>query len=382
MTVCNVCGKPLDAPVYIGDARSSITTLNKVIEGQTEVFHCQGCDHVQTAELPELERFYAEEYSINEDGLDDDQLYEIRDGTEVYRSEHQARVLLSKLDLRGAPKVLDYGAAKGATLRKIVAAKPDVVPYLFDVTSRYEAFWRDFAKDAQWASFAINREWTGTLDVVTSFYALEHIPRLDDVLAEIKSLLRPGGTFYFIVPNTYQNWADFIVADHVNHFSRCSLEVMLHRAGFSDIVIDEEAHASAFVVYCKAVEIQSSVRPEVSLSTDKVNRLAEFWSSARRHIARQEKDLSHGEKLAVYGAGVYGNFILACLSEPDRVACFLDQNRFLQGKEINGIRIVHPDAIPDNVTGVFVGLNPLTARSIIASVQSLQSKNIRCFFLD
>jgi len=382
MAVCNVCGKPLGAPVYTGNARTSITTMNKIIEGQTEVFHCQSCDHLQTAELPEIERFYAEEYSINEDGLDDDQLYEVRDGKEVYRSEHQASVLISKLDLSDAPKVLDYGAAKGATLRKLVAAEPRVIPYLFDVTRRYEAFWRDFPNEAQWASFNINREWIGTLDVVTSFYALEHIPRLGDVLAEIYSLLRPGGTFYFIVPNTYANWADFIVADHVNHFSRSSLEVMLLRAGFSDIVIDDEAHASAFVVHCKAVDRQSGAHPEISLSTDQVTQLAAFWSCAQDGITQQESRLPPDGDIAVYGAGVYGNFILACLKRPERVACFLDQNRFLQGKEVNGIRIIHPDAIPDSVIGVFVGLNPRHAHSIIESVQSLQSKKIPCFFLD
>lgn len=382
MTVCNVCGKLLGAAVYVGNESTSITTMNKVIEGQTEVFHCQACDHVQTTELPELERFYAEEYSINEDGLDDDQLYEVRDGKEVYRSEHQASVLLSKLDLGGTPKVLDYGAAKGATLRRIIAAAPNVIPYLFDVTNRYEAFWRDFPREAQWASFNIKREWTGTLDVVTSFYALEHIPQLDTVLAEIHSLLRPGGTFYFIVPNTYANWADFIVADHVNHFSRASLEVMLLRAGFSDIVIDDEAHTSAFVVHCKAGERHADVQSEITLSTAKVNQLAAFWSAAQASIVRQEKGLPPGGQIAVYGAGVYGNFILACLTQPSRVACFLDQNRFLQGKVVNGIQIVHPDALPDNVVGVFAGLNPLHARSIIASVESLQSKKIPCFFMD
>lgn len=113
MMLCNVCHAELAGPVYRGGENTSITTMNKVVSGQTRIFHCRTCDHVQTEELPDLARYYAEEYSINEDGVDDDQLYEIRDGREIYSSEHQAAVLLSKIDLHNNPKVLDYGCAKG-----------------------------------------------------------------------------------------------------------------------------------------------------------------------------------------------------------------------------------------------------------------------------
>ena len=382
MTLCNVCAADLGSPVYRGGEHGSITTMNKVVAGQTRIFHCQACDHVQTEELPDLARFYAEDYSINEDGVEDDQLYEIRDGKEIYRSEHQASVVVDKIDLHGTPKVLDYGCAKGATLRRIVRARPDVEPYLFDVTDKYQAYWRDFPKPAKWASHRPDPAWSGALDVVLSFYALEHIPHLGAVLADIKALLKPGGVFYFIVPNLYANWADFIVADHVNHFSRRSLSTMLERAGFGDIEIDEEAHASAFVVSCRAggtVKIAASGIPG---SAEAVRDLAGFWSTARQRIGDQEHGLRPDQRIAIYGAGIYGNFILSCLAHPERVACFLDQNRFLHGKELNGVRVLRPDDMPDDVGAVFVGLNPLHARRIIASVDCLQARNTPCIFLN
>ena len=382
MTLCNVCSAELGSPVYRGGERTSITTMNKFIEGQTRLFHCAICDHVQTEELPDLERFYAEDYSINEDGLDDDQLYEIRDGKEIYRSEHQAWVALSKIDLQGNPKILDYGCAKGATLRRIVEASPNVAPYLFDVTDKYQTYWKTFPNQAKWASHKPDPSWSGTLDVVLSFYALEHIPQLGHVLSEIKNLLRARGTFYFIVPNLYANWADFIVADHVNHFSRGSLTIMLERAGFSEIMIDETAHASAFVVKCKAAVAESKATQEISGSKEAVDRIADFWSNAQAGIADQEQSLAPDAKIAIYGAGIYGNFILSCLSDPDRVACFLDQNRFLHGKELNGVRIIKPDDAPDDIGAVFVGINPLNARRIIGSVESLKSRNLPIFYLD
>ncbi|WP_420408254.1 class I SAM-dependent methyltransferase [Hoeflea sp.] len=385
MIACNVCGSDLGTPVYSGGKSSSITTMNKVIEGQTRIYHCLNCDHVQTEELPDLVRFYAEEYSINEDSVEDDQLYEIRDGKEIYRSEHQARVLMQKLGLSGAGadqnlKILDYGCAKGATLRRLIEAGAEVDPYLFDVTDKYEGYWRNFPKPAKWASHQPDPAWAGTLDVVLSFYALEHIPDLSGVLAGIRALLKPGGEFYFIVPNLYANWADFIVADHVNHFSRRSLTAMLERAGFGEIEIDEEAHAAAFVVRSRSGAKQ--VAADIPGSGKAVADLAEFWSGAWKRVTDQEAELAPDQPIAIYGAGIYGNFILSCLANPGRVACFLDQNRFLHGKELNGVRIMHPDDLPDDVAAVFVGLNPLNARRIIASVSSLQERNLPCYFLN
>jgi hypothetical protein len=49
---------------------------------------------------------------------------------------------------------------------------------------------------------------------------------------------------------------------------------------------------------------------------------------------------------------------------------------------LNGFPIVHPADLPDDVAAVFVGLNPLNARRIISSVESLQSRNVPCYFLN
>ena len=64
------------------------------------------------------------------------------------------------------------------------------------------------------------------------------------------------------------------------------------------------------------------------------------------------------------------------------MACFLDQNRFLHGSDLNGVRIIKPEDCPEDTGTVFVGLNPLNARQIISSVESLQSRNLTFYFLD
>jgi SAM-dependent methyltransferase len=382
--VCNACANGLGAPVFAGEDSVSITTMNALIAGQTTVHLCGRCGHLQTRALPDLERYYVEEYIINAGGVDDDQLYEIRDGREIYRSEHQASVLMKKLDMLRPLKVLDYGCAKGATLRRVVEANPSVQPYLFDVTERYLDFWKSFPGGARFATHKVDRDWAGTLDVVLSFYALEHIPDLTSALRDFRELLKPGGTLYFIVPNVYQNPADFIVADHVNHFSERSLQMMLSHAGFGVIEIDDTAHAAAFVVSCRKCDAESIV--DRTGMTDgreaEVAPLVDFWETAKARIQAAEDRLKDGAAVAIYGAGIYGNFIRTCLKRPERVVGFMDQNRFLHGRVVNGLTVQPPTELIDEVGAIFVGLNPRIARRAMSELSESLGRTLPCIFLD
>lgn len=382
MTVCNVCGTSLGQPIYRSGGGVSLTTINTLLDGETEVFFCTGCGHVQTSELPDLARFYAEDYEINIEDDEDDQLYAVIDGKEVYRSQHQAAVLAEKLDLSGGTRVLDYGCAKAATLRQLKQRVPDIESHLFDVTDKYTGFWERFPEPKQFAAFTPDPAWQGRMDVVLSFYALEHIPDLAGILANIHGLLRPGGQFYFLVPNMYANVADFIVADHVNHFSRSSLTVMLRRAGFERIEIDDTAHAAAFVVTARAGQADADYTqaPDDGLR-DAAGKMAEIWTDMGRRIRAFEAGLDPDLPRFIYGAGVYGNFILSRLTHPDRVAGFLDRNRHLAGRVINGVTVRHPDAVADRDAAVLVGLNPAHARASIADVAALDGTGKTFFYL-
>ena len=380
---CNVCKSGAIAPIWRSGEKYSLTTMTTLVDGETVVSYCPDCDHVQTDELPDLQRFYAEEYEINLDSLDDDQLYAVVDGREVYRSDHQAAVLADKIDLGQFCNVLDYGCAKAPTLRKLLALAPDVKAHLFDVTDKYTSFWQNFPDGTEWAAHEPKPEWEGKMDVVLSFYALEHIPHLSEILGNVKALLRDGGYFYFIVPNLYENAADFIVADHVNHFSRNSLEVMLATAGFSDIHVDATAHIAAFVVTAR---LDRSIRPQMPVVAPDMQSsaqgLAAFWGGIKDRIQAFEAGLGADATRAIYGGGIYGNFIFSCLRAPDRVACFLDQNKFLAGKDVKGVPIRNPGDVPEGLSALLVGLNPKSARRIIGEVPSLQDRDLDIFFLD
>ncbi|WP_043310829.1 class I SAM-dependent methyltransferase [Pseudomonas sp. ML96] len=357
--------------------------MNKLIEGKTRVYFCDGCSHLQTNELPNLVEYYAQEYEINTASEDIDQLYKVVDGKLVYRAEHQAATLLSKVDFPVGARVLDYGCAKSPTLRNVLSARPDIEPFLFDVTDRYIPSWKTFPKMPQWSTHTPSAEWAGSMDVVLSFYALEHVAMLYQAIENIKALLKEGGTFYFIVPNVYQNLADFVVADHVNHFSAGSLIRLLELHGFGDVAVDDGCHDAAFVVTARLLAAPSNTLTQVS-NFDKLRvaaqRMADYWQGITARIQQFEKDAGGGQ-VAVYGAGFYGSFIYSSLVNPTNVVCFIDRNKHLEGTLLNEKSIYAPEQMPHTVSHVLVGMNPRVAKANIAEIEGWQERSLSFFFL-
>lgn len=83
----------------------------------------------------------------------------------------------------------------------------------------------------------------GSLDAITMWHALEHVPDPVATLALARRLLRPGGVLYVSVPNLDSLQADiggtqWCYADiprHLTHFSPEGLEARLQHAGFAAV---------------------------------------------------------------------------------------------------------------------------------------------------
>lgn len=363
MDTCCICDEPLAEPVYESPAPFSVTSLCQVLEGNTRVWHCENCSHTQIAPLPALEKFYAEDYHILIASEEEDQLYEVRDGKKIFRTSHQVATLLEKIDVPPNAAVLDYGCGKAATLKALVE-QVDVTPHVFDVGEQYRLFWDAFVPAQNQAVGAVPADWAGQMDIVTSFFALEHVAAPREFVAEVHRLLRVGGTFYFLVPNLFANTADLVVADHVNHFSESSLRRLLTDAGFEVRSVDDAAHHSAWVVVAEN-QNSPSAAPDKKSHAAAVSEIAAYWSGFGDRVRAFERQANGAA--AIYGSGFYGTFIHANLAEPDAVKCFLDQNPHRQGQTLLGKPILAPESLPDNVERLYVGLNPRVARDEMAA---------------
>lgn len=364
-TACTVCKGPLNTPVYISAEPFRITSMCQVYPGRTYVYCCSQCGHLITPPLQDLANFYEQEYRMLIDTEDEDQLYAVQNGIKKYRYDHQIETLLRKVKLTQGARVLDFGCARGAMLQRLLKIRPDIVGCLFDVSSMYLPFWERLCTPSRWAIHHIPDQWKSSFDLVMTFFVLEHLDNPRQSVQNIADVLRPGSTLYLIVPNVFANIGDFVVTDHVNHFTPASLRCLLTAAGFSNIVIDEQAHSGAFVV--QAIKAPPNEPPrergvEVGKVVDKAAEMAKYWGKFASRIRELEVEHKHAEHVSIYGSSFYGTFLHSCLQEPDRVACFIDQNPHRWSKTHMGKTIVPPEKLPEVVNLIYVALNPAVAR--------------------
>jgi 2-polyprenyl-3-methyl-5-hydroxy-6-metoxy-1,4-benzoquinol methylase len=380
---CRVCESPTSV---LFESPSEIALLSSAtpILGSTVVDLCRACGHAQTRPVVNLRSYYESEYQFRVNSEDEDDLYDRVGDKNVYRSDQQACLVESSIDLNRPMKVLDYGCGKARSLKLLAERHPLLEPYVFDVSETYREFWNNFVRPERQASTSIPCEWHDNMDLVLSLFALEHVEEPGAFVATLRQLLRPGGSVFVIIPNMLTNVSDLVVVDHVNHFSAASLSHLFGGEGFVDLHIDSESYRGAFVVRATRPTEHGLTSGDLSRGwpdTERVLGLGLYLQDTVKNIRAAENARRVTERCAIYGSGIYGLFIATMLPDRARTACFLDQNPWRQGLSLMGIPVIAPDRLPDEIRFIYVGLNPALARSVIDQVEVLHRVRRDFFYL-
>lgn len=377
---CNVCHAELGDALYEAKSNQALTSLCELRLGKVRVWLCHSCGHLCGEPMPDTQQYYESDYRILLDHEDEDQIYEVQGNHITYRTDHQVATLLKKLNLPSGARLLDYGCAKASTPRRLLAIRPDIEVKLFDVSAMYTSHWEKFLPDNSWAVHNTPNNWLGHFDIVTSFFALEHIPNPVDTVRKVADLMSEDGVFYGIVPDTFGNVADFVVIDHVNHFTQCSLHTLLLAAGFTDIDIDANAHRGALVFSARKTG-PASAPPDLASCLTASQKLASYWTAVNESIYTAEVE-NDGMQASIYGSGFYGAYIASQLQKPECLNCFLDASPFQQGKTLFGRPVLPPSQLPDSVRVLYIGLNPMIARRVVANMDWLHDRELQLVFMD
>ena len=360
MTACRICGTALGPPDYAAPP-PAMTSLSTQLDVATEVSVCRTCGHVQSPDLPDLQAFYDQDYRISLQSDDHDQLYEMQDDRPVYRTERQAEIL-ADLELPEGAQLLDFGAAKAVTTRRLMKMRPDLKPHVFDVSNDYRAHWADWIPDEAQATYELPDDWTGKFDVVTAHFVLEHVAEPVAILRDMKRCLAPGGMLFFSVPDPEGNAGDLLVVDHVNHFVPSSLHRALEAAGLKARAIRQDLFRGAHVVIAEEAG-EDAASPAPPLVPETALAHLEGWRQLLDDLRRRlSQSADESAKVAIYGAGFYGALFSPIVGA--RKVCFLDRNPHLAGETMDGVPILTPEQCPE-VSLVVAALNPAHARSIL-----------------
>ena len=134
--------------------------------------------------------------------------------------------------------LMDIGAGTGAFVRhckskgiKILGVEPDS-----DARMQAEKLYSINLLEES----AIKSQLASTVDVVTMWHVLEHIPNLNERMDEINSILKPGGVLIAAVPNHEsadaehyaEFWGAYDVPRHLYHFDLKAIKSLGKNHGF------------------------------------------------------------------------------------------------------------------------------------------------------
>ena len=279
--------------------------------------------------------------------------------------------MLGSIGLPLNARVLDFGAAKGTTLRSFLGSRPDLRPSIFDVSNDYISYWQGWVPASEQATRYLPADWQGRYDLVTAHFVLEHVVDPIGTLKRLAELLAPGGKIFFTVPDPLSNTGDFLVVDHVNHFTASSLMRTCELAGLVAHTLSRELFRGAYVVIAEQPAVSYSFRG--GIQTDVVSDIIQslgalaFWSKALGSLDADQHVEEH-VPTAIYGAGFYGALITSRLHQ--KPLCFLDRNKYLQGQDYLDVAVLAPEACPDSIRRIYPGLNPLHAKGILADAET------------
>ncbi len=377
MKYCRICCSKLGPPL-ISISKPSLTSNLVKKEINTDIYVCKDCTHAQSPDLPNIDNYYDTEYKISLSTEEFDQLFRVKNGKNIYRTDFQASLILKQNIKKGA-RILDFGCGKATTLKKIFFSRPDIKPYAFEVSDDYSIFWDKWIPETNQATHSIPSKWTYKFDLIISNFVLEHVKNPVEILCVLKKLLKPSGMLVFTVPNSLQNSGDYFVVDHINKFTFSSISKAIKIAGFDNYKILEDIFKGAFFVVVSNKEYKKKYS-ELDPSK-KSNDLKSVYNQLHAWDSRIKKIKNFNTKRSefiIYGAGFYGSLYSIFLKE--KPIFFLDNSKFLINEKRFRIPIIKPENCPKKVKLLIVGLSPEKKQDLSITNSKWLPKNCKIIY--
>lgn len=203
-------------------------------------------------------------------------------------------------------------------------------------------------------------------DLVVANNVLAHVPDLNDFLAGIRMILKPGGVLTGEFPHLKnlfeQGQFDTIYHEHFSYFSLIGMENALARHGM--VIFDVQqlpTHGGSLRIFARRKEdTQIAIEPTVAslrnVELDAGYQKLETYTKFGRRVEGIKFDLltflinarRENKIIAGYGAPAKGNCLLTyCGIRTDLVTYTVDRNPVKQGRYLPGVRI--PICAPEKI---------------------------------
>lgn len=362
---CRFCSAPVQHTfVDLGPSPLANTYLTSAQLNHMEPFYplrvyvCERCFLVQLEEFASPEQIFGD-YAYFASYAD----------TWLQHAQRYVEMALARFGLGGHSRVVEIASNDGYLLQYFVAKH---IPALGiepaanvaetavekGVPTRVEFFGEDCARRL------VAEGWQA--DLIIGNNVLAHVPKLNDFVRGLKTLLKPQGAVTLEFPHLLrlmaENQFDTVYHEHLSYFSLLTVEKVFAAHGLTLFDVEElPTHGGSLRIYaCHAENCSTTIGARVRelLRREEVVGLAAlpYYSSFADHVRETKAKLleflvrekRRGRSIAGYGAPAKGNTLLNyCGIRTDFIDYTVDRNPHKQGHFLPGthIPIHHPDIL-------------------------------------
>jgi SAM-dependent methyltransferase len=357
MAACRFCAEPLRhtfVDLGMSPLCESFVAADKA--NQMEPFyplHAYVCEHCFLVQV--------EEYVAPEGIFTEYAYFSSYSDSWLAHAERYVAAITTRLGLTGESQVVELGSNDGYLLQYFVARG---IPVLGVEPARNVAE-AAVARGVPTVSRLFGRAAAGDLvaegksaDLVIGNNVLAQVPDINDFVAGVKRLLKPGGTLTMEFPHLMrlmdENQFDTIYHEHFSYFSFITASRIFAAHGIALFDVEELAtHGGSLRIYGRHAE--DAGKPvtaralalrarEISAGFTRLERYTSFTEQVHETKRRLLEFLigakRQGRRIAGYGAPGKGNTLLNyCGIRTDFLDYTVDRNPYKHGKLLPGTRI-------------------------------------------
>ena len=282
-------------------------------------------------------------------------VFDPRAGTQRRRSQVLADAVVSARALKPGTRIADIGCGNGAFLRELSTRALALDLHAVELDGQHLETLSTIA-GFKGLSTSIARL-PEQLDVVSMIHCLEHFSDPMEPLQDIRRKLSPDGLLFLQLPDPRANPFDFVIADHLLHFTPTALRFALEKVGFSILAIGTD---------CIPKEITVMASPAPGEPTG-VRAQGRFASPAPAHLqwlracVERAQAIAAAGELYVFGTSIAGVWLAGALE--GKITAFVDDDPARQGAELLDTPILSPELVPSGAQ-VYLGLAPAVAQLV------------------
>lgn len=322
---CNICNGKLKK-TFISNQPISISSDGCPVLDTIRVFKCTECGHLQKQKDQKIDKIY-ESYKNNDinNGMDqmkfDGEIPSFR--TDIILESIEA-------DLIQKGKLLDVGTGTGVFLRSC-SKSTQMEMYGYDLNELHKNDILNIKNVKKFYSKKIE-DINIKFNMISLIHVLEHIPDPKEFLTLLKSKLEPKGIVLIQVPDIENNQNDILIYDHLSHFTKKHLFILLKKV-FKGVKFIKTPISNELTVIA-GDWIESNFKPKETkeLEFEHINTLNQYLSNLKNDIY-------------IFGTSPICIYYANIVRSNNKLKGFLDEDISKEGKELLKKRIYHPQKI-------------------------------------